>query len=145
MLSWSCSSFILASSFTFCFLFDRFELLILSILKKFVKLGNLSLLVWYYFLFFLKSFLVGKVFLSNVFEFLKLSFGLSIKSTHEIELSKVTWSNRTEEFGKKQKFLVLNGKWFFCLFTFNSRADIITRYNFDQVRCFFIFNIDFMV
>ena len=32
-----------------------------------------------------------------------------------------------------------------CLFTFNSRADIINRYNFGQVRCFFTFNIDFMV
>ena len=38
---------------------------------------------------------------------------------------------------KNQKFLVLNDKWFFCLLTFNSRADIITRYNFNQVRCFF--------
>ena len=36
------------------------------------------------------DFLVDKVFISNVFEFLKLSFGLSIKSTHEIEWSKVT-------------------------------------------------------
>ena len=29
-------------------------------------------------------------FLLNVFDFWQLSFGLSIKSTHEIELSKVT-------------------------------------------------------
>ena len=35
---------------------------------------------------------------------------------------------------KNQKFLVLNDKWFFCLLTFNSRADIISRYNFNQVR-----------
>ena len=33
---------------------------------------------------------------------------------------------------------------FFCLLTFNSRADIISRYNFNQVRCFFTFSIDFM-
>ena len=33
---------------------------------------------------------------------------------------------------------------FFCLLTFNSRADIISRYNFSQVRCFFTFSIDFM-
>ena len=46
---------------------------------------------------------MGKVFLSNVFEFLKLSFGLSIKSTHEIECSKVTWWDRIEEFWKKSK------------------------------------------
>ena len=38
---------------------------------------------------------------------------------------------------KNQKFLILNDKWFFCLLTYNSRADIITRYNFNQVRCFF--------
>ena len=41
---------------------------------------------------------------------------------------------------KNQKFLVLNDKCFFCLLTFNSRADIITRYNFNQVRFFFTFN-----
>ena len=35
---------------------------------------------------------------------------------------------------KNQKFSVLNDKWFFCLLTFNSRVDIITRYNFNQVR-----------
>ena len=29
---------------------------------------------------------------------------------------------------------------FFYLLTFNSRADIITRYNCNQVRCFFTFN-----
>ena len=46
---------------------------------------------------------------------------------------------------KNQKFLVLTDKWFFCLFTFNSRADFITRYNFDQVRCFLAFNMNFMV
>ena len=46
---------------------------------------------------------------------------------------------------KNQKFLVLNEKcFFFCLLTFNSRADIISRYNFNQVRCFFTFSIDFM-
>ena len=38
---------------------------------------------------------------------------------------------------KNQKFLVLNDKWFFFyLLTFNSRADIMTRYTFDQFRCF---------
>ena len=41
---------------------------------------------------------------------------------------------------KNQKFLVLNDKWLFYLLTFNSRADIITRYNCNQVRCFFTFN-----
>ena len=46
---------------------------------------------------------MDKVFLPNVFEFLKLSFGLSIKSTHEIEWSKMTWWNGTEEFWKKSK------------------------------------------
>ena len=40
----------------------------------------------------------------------------------------------------QKKFLVLNDKWRFCLLTFNSRADIITSYNFNQVRCFFTLN-----
>ena len=53
--SWSCPSFILSY---FCFSFDKFELLILGALKKFVKLGHLSLLVTY-FLFFLKTFFGG--------------------------------------------------------------------------------------
>ena len=46
---------------------------------------------------------------------------------------------------KNQKFLILNDKWFFCLLTFNSRADIITRYNFNQVRCFILHLTDFMI
>ena len=41
---------------------------------------------------------------------------------------------------KNQKFLVLNDKWFFCLLTFSSRADMTTRYNFNKVRCFFTFD-----
>ena len=77
----------------FCFSFDKFELLILGILEKFVKLGHLSLLAEY-FIFFLKAFnliffLVDKVFLSNGFELLQLLFGLSIKITYEIEWSKM--------------------------------------------------------
>ena len=34
---------------------------------------------------------------------------------------------------------------FFYLLTFNSRADIMTRYTFNQVRCFFTFSIDFFI
>ena len=45
---------------------------------------------------------------------------------------------------KNRKFLALNEKCFFCLLTFNSRVDIISRYNFSQVRCFFTFRIDFV-
>ena len=49
----------------------------------------------------------------------------------------MSWWNGTEEFWEKQKFLVLNDKWLFlCLLTFISREDIITRYNYNQVRCF---------
>ena len=89
---------------------------------------------------------MDEVFLSNVFEFLKLSFGLSIESIHEIEWSKVTWWNRTKESWIKSKVFGTEWQMFFCFFTFNSRADIITRYNFGQVRWFFFtFNIDFMV
>ena len=46
---------------------------------------------------------------------------------------------------KNQKLLALNNKWLFYLFTFNSRTDIMTRRNFNQVRYFFIFSTDFMV
>ena len=40
---------------------------------------------------------MDKVFLSNVLEFLQLSFGLSIKSTHEIEWLKWKWNERNDE------------------------------------------------
>ena len=44
------------------------------------------------------------------------------------------------------KFLALNEKCFFLLVDFDSRADIMTRYTFNQVRRFFTFSsIDFMV
>ena len=86
------------------------------------------------------------MFLSEFFEFLQHSFGSSIKSTNEIEWSQVTRWNRTEEFWEKSKvFGTVNYKWFFGLLTFNSKADIITRYNFNQVRCFFTLSLDFMI
>ena len=44
-----------------------------------------------YFSFLFKSFfVVNKEFLSNFMQFLQFSFGLSIKSTHEIKRYKVT-------------------------------------------------------
>ena len=55
-----------------------------------------------------------------------------------------------QNFEKHQMFFVLNDKWLiFCFFTFNSRANIIIRYNFNEVRCyilhcFFVFKIDLM-
>ena len=52
-----------------------------GVLKKFVELGHLSLLLLYYFLFFLKAFfVVDMTFLSNFLEFWQLSFGLSIET-----------------------------------------------------------------
>ena len=81
---------------------------------------------------------MDKAFLSNILEFLQLSFGLSIKSTQETERQKVTWWNGTEEFWEKQKHL--DTEWqigFFFLLTFNSSADVTTRYNFNQVNVIF--------
>ena len=44
-----------------------------------------------------------------------------------------------EEFWEKSKgFGSVNDKWFFWLLTFNSGADIITRYNCNQARCFLL-------
>ena len=112
--SWSCLSFILSSC---CFSFDKFELLIfrhseVCDIGAFVFAG-----VIFYFLF--KSFfLLGKVFLSNVFKFLQLSFGLSTKSTHEIEWSKMTWWNGTEEFWKKSKVFGTEWQMVFLLVDF---------------------------
>ena len=93
----SYASFVLSS---FCFSFQKFKLLILDTLKKFVNWGICLCWcnIWFSF-----SFLVDKVFPSNVFGFLQLSFGLSIKSIHEIQWSKMTWWNGTEKFWKKSK------------------------------------------
>ena len=73
------------------FLFDKFKRLLFGALKKFVKLGQMSLLLQFFFLFFKKAFSVmDKAFLSDFLEFLQLLFGLSIKSTQETERQKVT-------------------------------------------------------
>ena len=62
-------------------------------------------------------------FLSNFLEFWQVSFGLSIKSTHEIE-----WSKLLDEMEqrKSEKNQVSGSEWqmVFYLFTFNSRADM---------------------
>ena len=76
------------------------------------------------------------------------SFHLVYLLKAHIKLNGRKWLDEMEQRNseKNQKFLVLNEKCFFYLLTFNSRPDIITRYNFNQVRCcFFAFNIDFMV
>ena len=48
---------------------------------------------------------------------------------------------------KNPKFLALlmTNDFFYCLLNFDSRADILTKYNFNEARCFFLtFSIDFM-
>ena len=79
--------------------------------------------------------------------FWQLSSGLSIKSTHEIEWSKVTRWRGTEKFREKSRVFCTEWQmgFFFYLLTFNFRADIMTKYNFNQVRWFLTFSIDFMV
>ena len=60
--------------------------------------------------------------------------------------SNVMWKIRNEadkmeqsNSEKSQKFLVLNDKWlFFYSLTFDSRADFMATYTFNQVRCFFL-------
>ena len=61
----------------------------------------------------------------NFFEFWQLSFGLSVRSTHEIE-----WSKKTQWNGRR----ILRSFWYWMtngfsyLLTLNSIADIMTRY-----------------
>ena len=62
----------------------------------------------------LKKFVVDKAFLSYVLELLQISFGLSIKGTHEIEWSKVTWWHGVEEFWEKLSFLYWMKNLFFA-------------------------------
>ena len=62
----------------------------------------------------LKKFVVDKAFLSYVLEFLQISFGLSIKGTHEIEWSKVTWWHGVEVFWEKLSFLYWMKNLFFA-------------------------------
>ena len=108
------------------FSFDKFELLILGILKRFVKLGHLSLLVILFSLLF-KSFFCGGYGISlKFFRVLAAFIILSIKSTHEIAWSRVTWWNRTEGFSEKSNVFGTKWQMFFCnLLAFNSRAYII--------------------
>ena len=123
----------------FCFSFDKFELLILGVLKKFVKLGHLSLVMWYYFLLF-KSFFFWWIW--HFFQFF-LSFGsfhLVYLLKARMKLNGQMWLDEMEQRNseKNQTFLVVNDKcFFFYLLTFNSRADILTRYTFHEVRYFF--------
>ena len=82
--------------------------------------------------------MVDKAFISNFLEFFQLLFGLSIKSTREIDWLKVTRWNGTEEFWEKPKgFGTVNDKcFFFLLVDFNARADIITRHNLIRLDVF---------
>ena len=116
IFSWSCLTFILSS---FCFSFDKFVLLILGILKKFVKLGAFVFAgLIFYFIFESFGFWWIRYFFQMFLSFLQLSFGLSIKSTHEIEWSKMTWWNGTEEFWKKSKVFGTEWQMVFLLVDF---------------------------
>ena len=57
----------------------------------------------------------------------------------------MTWWSGTEEFWKQSKVFGTEWQMCFCLLTFNSRADIAIKYNFNQVRCLFLHLIDFIV
>ena len=43
------------------------------------------------------------------------------------------WLDEMEQRNSEKGFGPVNDKWFFLLLIFNSRADIITRYNFSNV------------
>ena len=88
--------------------------------------------------FLFKIFFVGDMaFLLNFWSF--GSFYLVYLLKAHMKLNGWKWLDEMEQSNseKNQKFLVLNDKWFFYLLTFNSRADFMTRYTFNQVRCFF--------
>ena len=77
------------------------------------------------------------------------SFHLVYLFKAHMKLNGRKWLDEIEQRNSKKKSKVVGTEWqmgFFCLLTFNSRAGIITRYNFDEVRCFFFTSsIDFMV
>ena len=90
--------------------------------------------------------LVDMTFLSIFLEFWQLSFGLSIKSTYEIEWSKVTQWNGAEEFWEKTK--VFGSEWQIVFFTCSLLIpEQILWLNIPLIRLdvFFTFSIDFMV
>ena len=131
-----------ASLWSSVFSFSKFELLILGILKKFVKLGHLSLLVILY------SFLLKSIFLWWIwlFFFKKSSFHLFYLLKQHMKVNGQKWLGIEQRISRKnQKLLALKDKCFFFLLIFNSKAYIMTRYIFNEVRCFFTFHIDFMV
>ena len=137
--SWSCPSFILSPS---SFSFDKFELLILGILKNFRAFVFAEVIL---FSFLFKSFFWWiRYFFQMFLSFCSFHLVYQLKAHMKLNgrkwLDEMEWRNSE----KNQKFLVLNDKWCFCLLTFNSWADIITRYNFNQVSVF-LHLIDFMV
>ena len=69
------------------------------------------------------------------------SFDLVYQLKAHVKLNGRKWLNEMEQRNseKKQNFLVLNDTCFFCLLTFNSRADIKIRLD------VFLYSIDFMV
>ena len=141
---WSCPSFILSSFFSF----DKFELLILGILKTFLKKGAFVFVGVIIFPFLFQSFSLWWI-----WHFFQVFW--SIDSFHLVYLLKVhkklngrKWLDKMKQRNseKNQKFLVLNDKrLFFNLLNFNFRADIMARYTFNQVRWFFTSSIDFIV
>ena len=70
--------------------------------------------------------MVDMAFLSNFVEFWQLSFGLSIKITHEIEnlqsLTDLSGANIGIHSEKNQTFVALNAKWLFLLVGFYIRS-----------------------
>ena len=108
-----------ASLLSSLFSFDEFELLVLGLLKKFVRLEHLSLLIQYYFFFFLKVFFLFLWWIWHLFQIFQ-SFGSFHLFYHLKRHMKLNGQKRLNEIEqrnsrKNQKFLALNGKLFFLL------------------------------
>ena len=95
---------VLTSFQVLCRSFHKFELYALVVLKKFMRLGRLSLLVQYFFLFF---FVVDKAFLSNFWRFCSFHLVYLLKALMKLDVRK--WLDQIEQrnLEKDQKVLVL--------------------------------------
>ena len=123
--SWSFPSFVLT------FLLPIWQVWFVTFrrLEEVCEIGAIVFAGVIFFIFFLAAFLLwARHFFQILWSFCRFHLAYLLKA--HMKLNGRKWLDKIEQMSseKNQTFLVLNEKCFFCLLTFNSRADIITRY-----------------
>ena len=121
------------SFYVSCLSFDKFKLLILGILNKFMKLVHLPLLVQFYFPFFLKAFSeVYKVFLSNFLDFFSFHLVYLLKALMKLygpnlddPKSFDEMEQRNSEKSQKVLVLLMTNNSFACLLLISEQISLL--------------------